>query len=181
MPTKQPRSKLVRESRAVKSSIVLPPDTNNHHTMFGGKVMSHIDDIAAISAMRHSRRPVVTASIDSVDFLHPIREGYSVCLESFVTWTSNTSMEIFVKVIAEDLLSGDRAVCATSFLTFVALDDNGNPTQVPNVIPETLQEKKLNETAPKRAERRKARREESKKIAGEAGVLKPWEEKDIID
>jgi acyl-CoA hydrolase len=165
----------VKYTRAVKSSIVLPPDTNNHHTMFGGKVMSYIDDIAAISAMRHARTPVVTASTDSVDFLHPIREGHSVCLESFVTWTSKTSMEIFVKVVGEDLMSGERHVCATSFLTFVAMDNDGKPVTVPKVIPETDEEKWLHSTAPERAERRRKRREESKKIAGEIGHLKPWE------
>ena len=97
-------TKFVRESIAVKASIVLPPDTNHHGTMFGGKVMAYIDDLAAISATRHARMPVVTASTDSVDFLHPVRNGESVCLESFVTWTHKTSLEVFVKVVAEDLL-----------------------------------------------------------------------------
>jgi acyl-CoA hydrolase len=165
----------VKNTRAVKSSIVLPPDTNNHHTMFGGKVMSYIDDIAAISAMRHARSNVVTASTDSVDFLHPIYEGQSVCLESFVTWTSRTSMEVFVKVVAEDLLTGDRNVCATSFLTFVAVDENGTPKDISKVIPETDEEIWLHNSAPERAKRRRIRREESKKIAGEIGHLKPWE------
>lgn len=108
-------SKRCRDSFVVRTSIVLPPDTNSHGTMFGGKLMAYIDDIAAISAMRHARKHVVTASTDSVDFLHPIYEGNSVCLEAFVTYTGQTSMEVFVKVIAEDLLTGERNVCALSF------------------------------------------------------------------
>lgn len=167
--------KPVGESRAVKASIVLPPDTNYLGTMFGGKVMAYIDDIAAISAMRHCRSKVVTASTDSVDFLHPIRVGDSVCLESFVTWTRKTSMEIFVKVVAEDLMTGERRVTATSFLTFVAVDDQGKPTLVPPVIPETEEEKRLHDTAPERADVRRARREHSKNIAQEFALRKPWD------
>ena len=169
------KAKPANESKAVKSAIILPPDTNNLGTMFGGKVMSYIDDIAALSAMRHSRTTVVTASTDSVDFLHPIKSDQAICLESFVTWTHNTSMEVFVKVIGEDLLTGDRTVCATSFLTFVALDTQGEPHPVPAVIPETEFEKKLFETAPDRSVLRKERRARSKVFAKEFGGKQPWE------
>ncbi len=168
-------AKSVNESRAVKSAIVLPPDTNNYGTMFGGKMMHYIDDIAAISALRHARMPVVTASTDSVDFLHPIKNGQSACLESFVTWTHKTSMEVFVKVISEDLLTGERHVCATSFLTFVAMNLDGKPQLVPAVIPKTKLEKKLFKEAPARAERRRKRRTQSKLLAEKFGILKPWE------
>lgn len=168
-------AKPAKESRAIKASIVLPPDTNHHGTMFGGKVMAYIDDIAAISATRHARMPVVTASTDSVDFLHPIRNGQSVCLESHATWSHKTSIEVFVKVIAEDMLTGERNVCATAFLTFVAVDGNGTPQLVPEVIPETEFEKFLYNGAPARAEMRRKRRGESKELAEKFGVLKEWE------
>ncbi len=164
-------AKKIRESRAVKSVIISPPDANNLGTMFGGKVMSLIDEIAGLSAMRHARSPVVTASTDSVDFLHPIKIGHAICLESFVTWTHNTSMEVFVKIVGEDLLTGDRTVCATAFLTLVALDKNGNQKLIPPVIPETDYEKKLNETAPHRAEQRQERRCHSKEFAAEFGLI----------
>jgi acyl-CoA hydrolase len=167
--------KFVRESIAVKASIVLPPDTNHHGTMFGRKVMAYIDDLAAISATRHARMPVVTASTDSVDFLHPVRNGESVCLESFVTWTHKTSLEVFVKVVAEDLLSGERNVCTTAFLTFVALDEEGNPQPVPPIIPQTELERFLHEGAPARAETRRRRRGESKDLAARFGAEKVWE------
>lgn len=167
-------SRFCRESLAVKTSLVSPPDTNIHGTMFGGKLMAYIDDVAAIAAMRHSRRAVVTASNDSIDFLHPVHQGNAVCLEAFVTYAGNTSMEVFVKVVSENLLTGERNVCAISFLTFVALDENGNPTPVPKIIPETEEEKQLYETAKERLEIRKRRRKASAQRAKEFGTDLPW-------
>lgn len=162
-------------SLAVKTSHVLPPDTNNHGTLFGGKLMAHIDDVAAIAAVRHARKPVVTASTDSVDFLAPVKEGDSVCVEAFVTWTHNTSMEVFVKAVTEDLLTGDRKVCTTAFLTFVAVDENGRPSPVPGVYPETPHEKLLHDHAQSRTEQRKARRRQSKQFAETFGTDFPWD------
>ncbi|WP_088052059.1 acyl-CoA thioesterase [Virgibacillus dakarensis] len=161
-------------SLAVKTSHVLPPDTNNHGTLFGGKLMAHIDDVAALAAVRHARLPVVTASTDSVDFLEPVKEGDSICVEAFVTWTHNTSMEVFVKAVTEDLLTGERSVCTTAFLTFVAVDDNGRPIPVPEVYPETEQEKQLHQFAPERAAQRKKRRQHAKELAKNFGTAYPW-------
>ncbi|MCD7033978.1 acyl-CoA thioesterase [Metabacillus sp. GX 13764] len=163
-----------QESFVVKTSIVLPPDTNNHGTMFGGKLMAYIDDVAAISAMRHSRSAIVTASTDSVDFLHPIHVGWSVCLEAFVTYTGRTSMEVFVKVISEDMLKGDRHICALSFLTMVAVDENNKPVPVPPVVPETEMEKELYQTGMARAEARKRRKSEFQNMAQIFGTELPW-------
>ena len=103
-------AKKVSESRTIKAMLVLPPDSNALGTMFGGKVMSYIDDIASISASRHARQQVVTASTDSVDFLYPINVGFMICLESFVTWTHNTSMEIYVNIISENLKTGEQRI-----------------------------------------------------------------------
>ncbi|WP_282939343.1 acyl-CoA thioesterase [Paenibacillus sp. RC67] len=167
--------RFVKESRTYKTSRIFPTDVNNHNTLFGGKLMAYIDDIASISASKHCRRSVVTASTDSVDFLSPIRPTDSVCLESFVTWTGKSSMEVFVKVITEDLQSGERTIAATSFLTFVAMDENKRPIQVPKVIPETEEERRLNQTATRRAEMRKARREESKEFSDHLITRFPWE------
>src|SRR5699024_7328170 len=110
-------SKPCSYSLTVKTEYVLPPDTNTFGTLFGGKLMAHIDSVGAIAAVRHARKPVVTASTDSVDFLSPVREGDSICIEAFVTWTHHTSMEVFVKVVTEELLTGKRKVCSTAFLT----------------------------------------------------------------
>jgi acyl-CoA hydrolase len=146
------------ESRVFQTNRVLPPDTNNHQTLFGGKLMSYIDVVASISAQKHCRASIVTASMDSVDFLHPIRPTDAIHLESFVTFTGNSSMEVFVKVIAEHLITGESKVAATSFITFVSLDEQGKPKKVPAVYPETEEEKYLYESGPERTQLRKNRR-----------------------
>ncbi|MFC7749022.1 acyl-CoA thioesterase [Paenibacillus thermoaerophilus] len=168
-------SRYCRASRCFKTSRIFPTDVNNHNTLFGGKLMAYIDDIASISAAKHCRQSVVTASTDSVDFLQPIRPTDSVTLESFVTWTGTSSMEVFVKVMKEDLLSGERTIAATSFLTFVALGEDNRPVPVPGVIPESEEELKLHETAPQRAEMRVRRRQESKKLADFLTIAQPWD------
>ncbi|GGH73850.1 acyl-CoA hydrolase [Pullulanibacillus pueri] len=168
--------KTVSQSRIFKSSHVLPPDTNNHGTLFGGKLMAYIDDVAALCARKHSRCNAVTASTDSIDFIKPVKVDNEVCLEAFVTWTHKTSMEIFVRVLAEDLFSGERIVCATSFLTFVAIGDDGRPTEVPKIIPQTEVEKFLHQTAPDRAKVRKQRRVQSKNLIEKIGSTLLWEE-----
>nr|WP_320050982.1 acyl-CoA thioesterase [uncultured Desulfuromonas sp.] len=151
-------AKPCRESRVSKTSIVLPPDTNNYGTLFGGKMMAYVDEVASMSAMRHARTPVVTAFIDSVEFLCPVRVGQAVTLESFVCWTGKTSMEVYVKVNAEDLISGEIQLCLTSLLVFVALDKQGVPIAVPNVIAETDFEQALNNGGAERLRRRKKRK-----------------------
>jgi acyl-CoA hydrolase len=168
-------NKYVKETRCFKISRVFPTDVNNHETLFGGKLMSHIDDIASISASKLCRVTAVTASMDSVDFLQPIRPTDSVSLESFVSWTGKSSMEVFVKVIREDLRSGERKIAATSFLTFVGLDEENKPIPVPQVVPETEEEQILFETAGHRKEMRRIRREESKKFADFLVSRYPWE------
>lgn len=165
----------VKESRCYKTFRVFPTDVNNYDTLFGGKLMAFIDDIASISASKHCRKSVVTASTDSVDFLNPIHMTDSVTLESFVTGTGRTSMEVFVKVITEDLMSGERKIAATSFLTFVALDDEMKPTPVPRAVPESEEEIRLHQTAVGRAEMRRHRREESKKFADYLTTGYTWE------
>ncbi len=164
-----------RESRVVKTSRVFPSHTNNLDTLFGGLLMSYIDDVASISASRHSRCETVTASTDSVDFLRPITPDDSVCLESVVSWTGHTSMEIFVKIVAENLRTGERRIAATSFLTFVALDENRHPVPVPQVIPESEEEKKLFETAQKRYDARNEHRKQSRELAETLSAKRSWE------
>ncbi|MGG0736776.1 acyl-CoA thioesterase [Niallia taxi] len=158
-------SKYCSESLVVKTSIVFPTDTNTYGTLFGGKLMAYIDDTAAIAAMRHARKHIVTASTDSVDFLHPIQEGNSVCLEAFVTYTGTSSMEVFVKVTSEDLLSGEKHLCALSFLTMVAIDEHGKPTAVPQVVPQTEEEISLFESGKVRAQMRRNRKAETQELA----------------
>lgn len=148
----------VSRSRSIMTELVFPTDTNSHGTMFGGTLMKYIDKISAIAAIRHSGKPVVTASTDSLDFLSPIRMGEAVELEAFVTWTGRSSMEVYVVVRAENMYTGERRVTVTAFSTFVAVDEHGKPVPVPPVIPETDAERKLFDSAPERHELRKKRR-----------------------
>mgnify|MGYP001951113607 CR=1 FL=1 len=166
------KAKTAQESRTIQASLVQPSDTNYHGTIFGGTMMSYIDEVAAIAAMRHSRRPVVTASIDSIDFLAPVKMGNSICLEAFVSSTGKTSMEIFVKVVSENLRTGERVLTATSFLTFVALDEEGNPTEVPALIPETEEEKYLMASAEERKKMRAERKNQTKEFVKQLSIEK---------
>jgi len=152
--------KPARISRTSMTDLVLPPDANNHGTIFGGRVMAYVDKIASICAMRHARRPVVTASSDSLDFLEPIKVGEAIKLDAFVTHTHKTSMEIFVKIQSENLLTGEVKLTGTSYLTFVALASDGRPTPVPPVVAETAEEKWHYQTAPARYEARRKRKQE---------------------
>ncbi|MEW9668791.1 acyl-CoA thioesterase [Ammoniphilus sp. 3BR4] len=151
-------AKPISASRTVLNSLVLPPDTNQYENIFGGRVLAYIDEVAAIAAMRHCQKSVVTASIDSVDFLNPVKRGYAIRVEAFVTWTGRSSMEIFAQVSSENLLSGKKQLTATSFLTMVAIDEEGRTIPVPPVIPETEFEKELHRTAPQRQLQRNKRK-----------------------
>lgn len=153
------------QSVAVQENIVLPGDTNAHDTMFGGLLMKHIDETAAISARRHCRSPVVTASNDGVHFHRPIQRDDIVILESFVCSVGRTSMEIFVKIMTENSSRDDvRHVAAISFLTFVALDEDGKPTEVPLVEPKSEEEKTVFRERAVRKETRLKKRLETNEL-----------------
>lgn len=138
----------VRESTVEMTEVVYPNDTNNFGTLFGGKVMQLIDVAGAIAARRHTRRLVVTAAVDSSAFLSPIKMGEIVILKASVNRTFRTSMEVGVKVFSEDTQTGERKHTASAYLTYVALDDEGKPTRIPSVIPESPDEKRrYNEAA----------------------------------
>lgn len=156
--------KSMSESRTVKTQQVFPSDTNHHNTLFGGKLMAMIDDVASIAATRHCGHSVVTASTDSVDFVKPIRPGDIVSLVALVTYTGNSSMEVFTKVIAENTLEGRKELAAVSFLTFVALDAHNQPVQVPEVYAEDDDQRWLNQSGAERAVKRKERSVYSKEL-----------------
>lgn len=141
-------------SRTIQTKLVLPPDTNHLGTIFGGKILSYIDEIAAITAMKHSKEVVVTASIDTVNFLSSAKVGDILYLEGVVISTGRTSMEVYVKVECQNLKSRKKTVTTTAILTMVAVDNNGKPTQVDGVVPESEEEKQLFKTAQSRKERR---------------------------
>jgi acyl-CoA hydrolase len=135
-------SKPPSASRVEMTELVLPEHTNAIGTIFGGQIMAWIDTAAAICAFRHSRQMCVTASMDTLDFISPVKLGQIVILQASVNYTGKSSMEIGVKVTSEDPLSGETKKTATAYLTFVAVDGKGKTVLVPQVAPETEQEKK---------------------------------------
>lgn len=144
----------VRASQSEYSEICLPNDTNTLGNMLGGHVMHLVDLCGAIAAMRHSRRLVVTASVDHMTFLHPIHIGELVRLKSQVNRVFRTSMEVGVKVWVENLHSGEVKHTSSAYLTFVALDAAGSRIPIPQVAPETDEEmRRYEEAAERRAYR----------------------------
>jgi acyl-CoA hydrolase len=127
--------------------------------VFGGAVLSMMDKCAAIAAFRHSRNSVVTASIDRVDFREPIHLGDLVIMKASVNLAGRSSMEVGVRVEAEDLLTGRRRHTNSCYLTFVAVDRNGRPVEVPALQPETDEEIRRNAAAKERRQRRLEERE----------------------
>lgn len=142
------------------TQMVMPQFTNSVGTVFGGQIMGWIDICAAVSAMRHTKSPVVTASFDEVHFLHPIKNGYIVILQSKITAVFGSSMEIETLTTAENPLTGERILAIKAFCTFVSLDDDGKPKKAPPLIVETDEERKKEAQAKKRRELRLKHRAE---------------------
>jgi acyl-CoA hydrolase len=138
--------------------LVLPNDANTMGNVLGGRVLHWIDLAAAIVAHRHCRTEAVTASMDEVSFLAPIRVGQIAVIAACMTFVGRTSMEIRVDVQSEDLMSGERRRTSTAYLTFVAVDKNGRPADVPPLLLETEEEKREARAAEaRRKERLKGR------------------------
>jgi acyl-CoA hydrolase len=150
--------KPAKESEVITRYLLMPKDVNQHGTAFGGLVMSLIDGTASMAASRHSERLVVTASIDSLSFLLPIRVGEHVVLTARVSYTGKSSMEVSVHVERENPITRETALATTAYLTFVALDENARPRAIPPLLCETEDEKKALERATKRVAARKEMR-----------------------
>lgn len=146
--------KTVAESRTEMTELVLPGDSNQLGNILGGKVMHWIDLAAAICASRHAGHVAVTASMDSLAFIHPIKVGEVVRLVAQVNWVGRTSMEIGVDVYGENLDTGEIKKTSTAFLTFVALDSVGRPVKVPPLVLTSPEEQERYHDA----ERRRAQR-----------------------
>ena len=117
--------------------LILPNDTNNLDTVFGGKVMQYMDLCAAMSAYKFARSAVVTASVDRLDFLAPARVGDMLILKSSVNYNNRSSMEVGVRIDAENVKTGETRHTASAYLTFVSLDEEGKPQKVKNIIAES--------------------------------------------
>jgi acyl-CoA hydrolase len=144
----------VRDSISEYSELALPDDANPLGDLLGGRVMHLVDMAGALAAMRHARRPVVTASVDQMTFLHPVKIGQLLTLRSSVNRAFRTSMEVGVIVMVEDLTTGEVRHTSSAYLTFVALGDDRKPMPVPAVIPETPEQKRrYAEAGERRAQR----------------------------
>ena len=144
------QQKTAKETLAVLTEIVLPNDTNALGNLMGGRLLHWMDIAAAISAQRHCHRVVVTASVNNVSFSQPIKLAAVITLEAKVSRAFTSSMEVFIDVWMEDNFTGKKTKCNEAIYTFVAVDQLGNPINVPELIPETEEEKKRFEGALRR-------------------------------
>jgi acyl-CoA hydrolase len=136
------------------TEMVLPNDTNTLHNLMGGRLMHWMDIVAAIAAQKHCNRIVVTASADNISFKEPINLGNVVTLRSQVTRAFTSSMEVFIEVTAEDIPANKKIMTHRAFFTFVAVDQNGKPIEIPQIVPETAEEIELFEGALRRRQLR---------------------------
>lgn len=157
--TKVRSSKPVSESQHETSELMMPHHANNLGHVFGGVMLSMMDKTAAVAAFRHCRLNVVTASIDRVDFREPIHVGDLVVMKASVNYVGRTSMEVGVRVEAEELLTGRRRHTNSCYLTFVAVDRNGRPIEIPAVVPESPEQNRRFQAAQRRRELRLKERE----------------------
>jgi len=152
------------------SELILPNDTNVLGNLMGGRLMHWMDIAAAIAAQKHCNCPVVTASVDNVSFSNPIKLGNLLTIEAKLTRSFNTSMEVYLRVWGEDLSAQYKYMSNEAYLTFVALDPNGKPRKVPELIPETEEEQHMFDGALRRRQLRLVLGGKMK--AGEAGELR---------
>ena len=162
-------TKTVRESQHETSELMMPEHANNMGHVFGGVILSMMDKTAAIAAFRHSRASVVTASIDRVDFREPIHLGDLVVMKASVNYVGRSSMEVGVRVEAEELMTGRHRHTNSCYLTFVAVDRAGRPIEVPGLIPETPDELRRYDAAKERRARRLEEREREEQQKQRAG------------
>ncbi len=147
-----------QDSTAETVQVVLPNDSNPLGFILGGTVMHLIDITGAIACHRHTNMLALTAGVDSLDFIHPIKVGDLIILKSRVTCVFNTSLEVAVEVFSEEIQTGERKLTSKAYLTFVSLDKNGQPATVPPLLVETPEDEELGRQARvRRAERLKRR------------------------
>ncbi|MCB0117948.1 MAG: acyl-CoA thioesterase [Anaerolineales bacterium] len=152
--TKIAPTKTSRASRIHLSQLMQPEHANHHGNVHGGWIMKLADEAGALACMRHAQTRVVTVAVDSLVFREPIKIGDLVTLTAEVTYTGRTSMEAEVQVVAENPITGERTHTNAAYLVYVALDDDNNPTNVPQLVAETEEEKARLEEAKKRQQRR---------------------------
>lgn len=156
------KKKFVKDSIVTMTELVLPQHTNQLGNLLGGQLMHWIDICAALAASKHAEKVCVTASVDKIDFHHPIKLGYVVTLIASVNRAFNTSMEVGVKVITENFVLRKNLHTNSAYLTFVGVDKNGKPAKAFEIIPETEDEKRrFNEALQRRKQRLTERKNNS--------------------
>jgi acyl-CoA hydrolase len=148
------RPRPVRDSQVEMLEVMYPNDANPMGSIMGGRVMHFIDVAAALAAVRHTRGPCVTASVDHIDFREPVRVGDVLVLRSSVNYVGTTSMEVGVRVEVEHRWGGSRRHTSSAYLTFVSVDEEGRPVRVPPLLPETEDEKRRWREAERRRKER---------------------------
>ncbi len=147
------------QSQIVLNTLMMPEHANHFGNVHGGIIMKLADEAAAIAAMRHAQKPAVTVAMDSMTFKHPVHIGEIVTCTATITYTHNSSMEVTVFVTAEEPISGTTTHTNSAHLVFVALDEHGRPSPVPDLILSTDEEKRLFADGKRRQEERLARRQ----------------------
>jgi len=166
----------VSESQSEMTEIILPNDTNTLGNLLGGRLMHFIDLVGAMAAYRHSRSHVVTAAMDHIDFIQPVHVGDLLILKSSVNRAFSTSLEVGVKVWAENAMASEYRHVASAYLVFVAIDQHGNRVWVAPVAPETADEHRRYEGAQRRRQNRdaeSARRKQARLAPAEHGSVRP--------
>ena len=155
-------TKAIKDTQVIMHELVLPNDTNLLGNVLGGRVMHLMDMCAAMSAYKHARTAVVTASVDQLDFLAPVKMGDIMILKSSVNYTGKSSMEVGVRIESENPRTGSIYHTSSAYLTFVSLNDNGKPQGVPMVTPKTDVEKQRFEKGEQRYNQRRERLKKGK-------------------
>jgi uncharacterized protein (TIGR00369 family) len=157
--------KKISESRVIIAQVMNPENSNPAGNVHGGDIMKLIDTVGGVAATRHARAHVVTASIDRIDFHHPVYVGDFIILKASVNFVGKTSMEVGVRVEAENPITGKVRHTGSAYLTFVALDDNKRPIQLPPLILDTDEDKHRNEEAAQRRQMRLSVKKKEKENA----------------
>ena len=162
-------ARTVKESALVTTHLMMPQDANPQGNVYGGTIMKYMDEVAGSVAALHARKNVVTISVDQMNFYAPVYIGNLLLLKASVNFVGSTSMEIGVRIEAKSLQTGDVVHTGSSYLTFVALDESGNPTQVADIIPETSEEKRRYGEAKARRARRLAAARKAEQVKQDGG------------
>ena len=163
-------SRTVAESQAERSEIIFPGDSNPLGNLFGGRLMQFIDLVGAVASMRHARAITVTASMDQLDILAPVRVGDMLILKASVNRAFRTSMEVGVKAMVEDVREQRMRHVSSAYLTYVAVDREGRGIRVPQVVPETEEQRRRFEDAGRRHELRAGQTQRKKEMRAARGV-----------